>query len=64
MRVEVFLPISLAALLYLLILWIALTPPPRPPQLSDPTLREEWDTAVFHIRNNVQRIRRNWRRRR
>lgn len=64
MCVELFLPLSFAALLYVLILWIALTTPPRPPQLPDLTLREEWDSAVSRIRNSVERIRRQWRRRR
>lgn len=64
MSVELFLPLSFAALLYVLILWIALTTPPRPPQLPDPTLREEWDSAIFRILNSVERIRRKWRRRR
>ena len=61
---ELFLPLSSAALLYVLILWIAFTTPPRRPQLPDPTLREEWDSAVFRIRNSVELIRRKWRRRR
>ncbi len=43
---EPFLPISLAEALYLLVPWIALTTPARPPQLSDPSLR---DTAVRKI---------------
>lgn len=64
MSVELFLPLSFAALLYVLILWIAFTTPPRPPQLPDPTLREEWDSAIFRILNIVERIRRKWRRRR
>lgn len=64
MCAELFLPLSFAALLYVLVLWVALTPPPRPSQLPDPTLREEWDSVVFRIRNSVQHIRRKWRRRR
>lgn len=64
MSVELFLPLSFAALLYVLILWLALTTPPRPPHLPDPTLREEWDSAIFRILNSVERIRRKWRRRR
>ncbi|MGO1508688.1 MAG: hypothetical protein ACTH4Y_14460 [Microbacterium gubbeenense] len=55
---EFFLPLSLAATLYLLVLWIALTTPPRPPQLSDPTLRDEWDSVAFRVRKGVERLRR------
>jgi len=60
---EFFLPLSLAAMLYLLVLWIALTAPPRPPQLSDPTLRDEWDSVAFRVRKGVERLRRRLRRR-
>ena len=57
---ELFLPISLAALLYLLVLWIALTTPPRPPQLSDSTLRDEWDSVTFRVRKGIQHLRQSW----
>lgn len=54
---EFFLPLSLAATLYLLVLWIALTTPPRPPQLS------EWDSVAFRVCNGVERLRGRLRRR-
>ncbi|MGB3373534.1 MAG: hypothetical protein WBA87_00140 [Microbacterium sp.] len=60
---EFFLTLSLAAMLYLLVLWIALTTPPPPPQLSDPTLGDEWDSVAFRVRKGVERLRGRLRRR-
>ncbi len=57
---ELFLSISLAAVLYLLVLWIALTTPPRPPQLRNPALHAEWDPIAFRIRKGMERVRRGW----
>ena len=55
---ELFLPLSTAVALYLLILWLALTAPPRPPQHPEVTMRDEWDTFAHRIRKLLHRMRR------
>ncbi len=61
---DLLISLSTPIALYLLVLWLALTAPSRPPQHSELTMRDEWESFAHRMRKIIDRMRRGrWRRR-